>query len=389
MAEFEIPEFLEDQDIDTIHERMLSNLPEDIDISVGSHPYNLTRPVAYELAYIMESVLVDAISLIFPKYCEDYSDVLDDHAQIRGLVRKPAESASGVVTVTGTEGTVIEEGEIFETYALDGEEDENAVVEFEVVETATIPAGGTVDVNVVASEAGSEGNVAANTVLVFDIDGVESITNAEAMTGGLDEESDEDLQERIMEYDEDRANSFVGSVSDYKRWAEEVPGVGTATVIAPEVGGDPVRIILLDDDGNPATQGIVTSVYNYIMGTENDGSDRIAPVNAQISVESPTEKAFYVAAEVVLNSEFGQDDISSIKDAFIEELEEYFEDVPTDGVIKYSNVCSCLSETEGIYDFTNLEMKITDGIYASSNIDIDGGVSIVLNSENITFTIAE
>ena len=87
MAEFTPPSFLDNQSLDDIHERMLERLPEDIDTSVGGHPYNLTQPVAYELAYLMEDVLADAIELIFPKYCEDDDDMLDNHAELRGMTR--------------------------------------------------------------------------------------------------------------------------------------------------------------------------------------------------------------------------------------------------------------------------------------------------------------
>jgi len=385
MAEFQVPEFLEDQDIDTIHERMLENLPDDIDVSVGSHPYNLTRPVAYIISYMLESVLADAIMLMFPKYCEDFDEILDDHAEIRGMSRKPAQYATGYVTVTGDEGTVIPMGEIFET--VSSNDDEEAVVEFEAIAAATIPAAGYVNVDIMAVEPGLEGNVAANTIIMFDIEDVSNVTNPEATSGGMDEESNEELQERIVNYDLNIGNSFVGSVTDYKRWAEEVNGVGNAAVISPTDGGDPIRIILTDTDGAPVSLAVQTDVYDHIMGVEADGSDRLAPVNATIQVETPTQTNLYISATVVLNTAYALDSLPTIKQDFADSLKEYLTEAPGEGKIKYSTVCRYLSETDGIFDFTGLQMKITGGSMASTNITIDDSDSIAILTDNISFTV--
>ena len=386
MAEFEAPDFLQDQDIETVHERMIGNLPDDIDVSAGSHPYNLTRPVAYEVSYLLEDILSEALALMFPKYCEDYDEILDDHAEIRGLERKAATYATGVVTVTGDEGVVIPVGELFETLASN--DDEDTVISFEATEAATIPSTGSVDVPVQASEAGADGNVAANTIVSFDIEDVETVTNAEATTGGADEEDNESLQERIMEYDENKGNSFVGSVSDYRRWAEECNGVGNATIIAPTVGGDPIRVILTDEDGEPVTQSVQTTVYNYIMGVETDGSDRLAPINASITVETPTTINLYITATIVLDTAFGSDSLPDIKAEYAEMLNDYLKEAPGEGVIKYSRVCRHLSETEGISDFSNLQMRITDGSYAATNISVSDSQYINASVENIVLTVS-
>ena len=385
MAEFQVPSFLENQDIDTVHDRMLDNLPEDIDKSVGSHPYNLTRPVAYEISYVLESALADAIMLMFPKYCEDFDEILDDHAEIRGLERKQAQYATGYVTVTGEEGTVIPEGELFET--VSSNDDEDAVIEFEATESVTIPAAGYVDVNIIAVEPGAEGNVAANTIIMFDIEDVTNVTNPVATAGGTDEESNENLQERIVNYDLNIGNSFVGSVTDYKRWAEEISGIGNAAVISPEEGGDPIRIILTDNDGAPVSAAMQTAVYDHIMGIEADGSDRLAPVNATIQVETPTPTYLYVKASVYLDTAYASDSLPAIKADFIANMKDYLMDAPKDGKIKYTAVGRYLSETDGIFDFTGLQMKITGGSYGTSNITIDDSDSISFIAANIDLTV--
>ena len=47
--EMELPDFLENSSEDEIHEKMLGNLPEDIDKSEGGFPWDFTRPTAIEI----------------------------------------------------------------------------------------------------------------------------------------------------------------------------------------------------------------------------------------------------------------------------------------------------------------------------------------------------
>ena len=85
MAEFKIPSFLENQGVDEVHDRMMSALPDDMDVSEGSHPWDLTMPAAYEKAYMAEFIITEAIKLIFPRYCENHVEALEYHAETRGL----------------------------------------------------------------------------------------------------------------------------------------------------------------------------------------------------------------------------------------------------------------------------------------------------------------
>ena len=77
-------------------------------------------------------------------------------------------------------------------------------------------------VKVECIEAGTIGNVAANTITIPDkpIPGITSITNPDPMTGGTEEEDDESFRERVLAaYDE----SLSGADSDYIEWAKRVP----------------------------------------------------------------------------------------------------------------------------------------------------------------------
>ena len=88
-----------------------------------------------------------------------------------------------------------------------------------------------VSVAITATLTGDESNVAANTITNFITKptGIEYVTNASALTGGLDEESDTTYRARIR--DVLGNNNGKVTVSGYKQTAEAVSGVSSAFVV--------------------------------------------------------------------------------------------------------------------------------------------------------------
>ena len=339
MAEFPIPSFLENQGVDDIHERMLKVLPENIDMSEGGHPWNLTRPTAYAAAYMAEFVVVEAIKLIFPKYAENYPDVMMDHAENRGMVRKAATYATGEITITGNANTEIPAGSSFSTASVNGE----PAVEFVTTEDVVIGASGTVTVEIQAVEAGTVGNVPAGTIILKanQISGITDVTNADETSGGTEEESIEDLQKRIMEYDAMQGNSFVGSESDYKRWVLEVAGTGSAVIVPPADDSGLITIILTDANGEPANEELCEEVYNHIMRPDAP-AERLAPPDTIV-----------ITISVIIEASYGVA-IETIKESILKGLKAYMVEATQDGEVRYTKIGSLISETEGVEDYKSL-----------------------------------
>ena len=66
--EFNRPEFLEGNSAEEIHERMMNNLPDDIDDMPGGFPYDMTMPAALEKDEIINFHIVRALMISFPEY---------------------------------------------------------------------------------------------------------------------------------------------------------------------------------------------------------------------------------------------------------------------------------------------------------------------------------
>lgn len=378
--EMELPDFLENSSEDEIHEKMLGNLPEDIDKSEGGFPWDFTRPTAIEISELKEYVLVEVLKCLFPATCEE-SYLLDYHADERGgMVRRESVNASGYVTITAKAGLVIPLGYGFSTEA----DDEGNTIEFVTIEEATVDTLGNAKIPIEAVEGGADSNVGANTIVLHTgdengelLDEIISVTNEEPITGGLDEEDDDTLRERIVEYDQSQDVSFIGNVADYKRWALSVAGVGAATVISAKDTSGTVKIILLDQNGQPASKQIQDAVYDYIMSPD-DGEARLAPTNAVLEITTPDTVTINVAAVVYLK----EGTIREVQDSFKTALQAYLLNVSsnaTDNVARISAINSLLSSISAVYDYE--DVQINDAV---KNVEFESGQMPVLGTVTLT-----
>lgn len=358
------PEILDDMDEETIRARMLENLPGDIDKTEGGFASDFTFPAAIEKADAM-IVLNEIIQIFFPEWA--YGEYLDMHARAAGLSRKSATAASGKLKVTGVEGTLIPKGFVFSTPATAV----TSNVEYATLEDAVIPGDSeerTVYIDIQCTENGPVGNVPANsvTLMASPIGGIADITNEDAITGGTDDETDGDLRQRIMENDKSNESSFVGNDADYKRWAKEIDGVGSVTVV-PEwegAGTGTVKLIIMDANGDPANEKTLKNVYNHIMSPENRDK-RLAPIGAILTVVTADSVDLTITAQITLEDDA---DIDSVTAAFKVRLSAYFDEAKQEGCVRYTRVGSVLSGTAGVADYKELYINGTRNNVA---IDVD------------------
>lgn len=362
MAELTTPAFLQHSSPEEIHKTMMDMLPADIDLSWGNHAWNFTYPTALVASELMEFVLPEVLKVIFPEH--SYGEFLDGHAKARGISRRAANPAAGEITIMGIPETVIPAGSLFATAAVNDEPS----VDYETLEEVKIPESGSVTVEIRCTKGGTVGNTTKNTIVLVGsrLTGITGVTNEKEVAGGTEEEDDESMKSRILEYDKSQGDNFVGSASDYKRWATSVDGVGEATIITPQDDSGLVTIVLTDANGAAATEQLCESVYNYIMRPDSPG-ERLAPVNAFLSVVPPSTMAISIRA--VVEPEEGAT-VESVKIAFANRLAAYLATAMDEKEIKYTRIAAALSGTDGVNDFSGLEMCVKGGEYGTGNIPI-------------------
>ncbi len=346
-ASIEIPDFELPEDFGessaVIQARMIENLPDGIDKTEAGFAWDLTKPAALEIAEFSQYKLALALRMMFSLWA--VGSWLDWHATENDLSRKAASYAVGVVTVTGTAGTVIPAGFEFATEATVNSSSKIYVSD----EAAAIGEDGTVDIAVTAAEAGVDYNTGADTVclMVNSISGIVSITNAEVITGGADEETDDELRQRVI-YAE-RNGSFTGCDGDYVRWALEVSGVGGAKVYPEWNGAGTVKVLIEDADGNAANDELCEKVYDYIVSPD-DRSARLAPIGAEVTVASIEFFNVNITYSYTPTSSASDDDSKeAIEAEFEEAAAEYINVTARESLtISYNKIYALLAGIEGV-----------------------------------------
>lgn len=379
--EFQTPEFLENKSTDDVHKMMLAILPPDIDTSEGNHPWNLTRSSALVVAQVCEYILPEVLKQILPQYA--YGTFLDGHATTRRMARRAATAASGYLTVTVSEETTIPMGSLFATASIN---DEPSVF-YQTMEEVKILKDESAVIPIECTEDGVVGNTPKGTIILVasKLTNISAVINEEDITGGTEEEDDETLRERIIEYDKTQGDSFVGNVADYKRWATSVDGVGEATIISATDDSGTVTIILTDMNGEPATDNLCEAVYNYIMKPDAP-LERLAPVNAILVVKAPDTMPICIKATIELQAGA---DIDAVKAEFLSNVALYLPIALDEEEVKYTKICNILGDTAGVNDYKDVLIgaKIDGSVtYGTTNIPITNTQLPVIDEEDLDMT---
>ena len=172
---------------------------------------------------------------------------LELHGALRGVERKGAVPAQGTLRFTADtpldQPRTIPQGTVCLTSGL---------VRFATTQEAALEAGATyVDVPAQALEAGTAGNVAADTIQIMSVApvGVRSCTNPKPFSGGSDAESDDDLRARILSTYLRLPNG--ANAAFYQQCALAFDDVAAASVIPRSRGVGTVDVVVATHAGLP------------------------------------------------------------------------------------------------------------------------------------------
>ncbi len=348
---FVIPDFMKNSSAGEIHQRMMNNLPADIDDMPGGFPYDFTMPAALEIEEFINYHLMRALMICFPQYAWD--EWLDIHGQQVHLKRHPPEGASGKVNVTGKPKTVIEKGTVFCTPATDT----GPSIGFSSIEAVEIDENGTAIIPVLAVEKGTRSNVPANviTLMAKPDKNITGIINLEPIQGGMERESNDDYYDRIAE-EYAHSLTYLGNDSDYIRWAKEA-GAGDCIVIQAAEGPGTVKLVLVDRNGQPANEELVQKVYDYIVSPV-DRSRRILPTACAklICVSATTVLIDYTISGLIYDETTS---LEQIKEDFTALVKTVYESESTkqQDILRYNDVRPVISDIAGVIDFGEFRMN--------------------------------
>lgn len=364
----DLPDFL-NEDADTVHSRMLVKAPKDINTIEGDFFWDNTRPTAEEIAALKQITLQTVLKAAFPQ--TSFDKYLDYLGELKGLPRNAATYSTGQIKVNAVTGTQITAGKIACTVGTDDKQS----VEFEFQETKTIDNTGIAYINAQCTEVGTIGNVPVGsiTLMATPINGIKSITNETEFKGGTDIEDDTPYSSRIV--DAEKQEKLSGADSDYIRWAKEVDGVGYAYVEEEWNGPGTVKVLILDKNGQTATQTLIDAVQKYIAPIVPKGQNRggLAPIGAIVTVATPTILNISVKANFIFTSGY---DSSSVLNEIKSSINNYVTGIKLNGTILFkaieSIVGSFILQNKGLDDYSNLTVNS-----GSTNIVLNEQVAIV------------
>ena len=211
---------------------------------------------------------------------------LDHHARMRSLERKSATCAEGVVRFFAAESSelvrTVPAGTVCMTPGL---------VRFETQQDGYLMAGEMwVDVPVRAVEAGAGGNAAAGTVTEMAVApvGIVSCSNPDGFAGGVDEEDDESLRQRVLysfRYLPNGANAAY-----YRQLAMADEEVAQAAVISRPRGVGTVDVVVASREGMPDVT-LLQRLRNHFLS--------VREIAVDVDVLAPAEYAVEVEVDVV------------------------------------------------------------------------------------------
>lgn len=344
---------------DEIQNEMLSNIDNSYEKSKGYFLWDILKAIAINLKAVWNSVQEVSEKLDVEKLS---GNELERFVYQRtGIQRKLATYAEGVLTLTGN-GTV-KEGDLFETEGL---------IRFIATETVKIVDEGSVNIKAIFQ--GISGNLPSGTItkMPVTIPDISGCINKGATTKGYESESDIDLLNRY--YEKLRIPATSGNIYHYQHWALEVAGVGAAKVFPLWNGNNTVKIIIIDQNRQPATEELVNAVQYYIdPGRAGIGAGE-APIGAFCTVESAAKKAINISVKLTTVSGY---EVSVIKENMERKIAYYLESIAFKfNYLSYARVGGCILDVEGVLDYENL--AINSGI--GQNVICEDNEVMVLGS---------
>lgn len=352
--------------------------PAFLDTTPGGFFYDITGAVLLEIERLWDAVGSEMVAAMFPAYA--WGTFLDEHALTVGLLRKDAVAAVGTVTFTGTVGQFIGTGAQVQTIQPSPD---SAPVVYATTAPATVGGGGTVDVPVQAVTAGTSGNVAAAsvTVVASPLGGITAVSNAAAMTGGADVETDEALRSRVLIAYQGTLGS--GTVTDYLSWALAFPGVGFAKVDALWSGAGTVRVLVTDATNRPVPGSLVTALQNLLDPVSGMGRG-LAPIGAIVTVATPTTLTANISAVITPRTGYSLDGTSgtiAMRADLTAAVQAYVNSLAAGESVVVAHVIAALFENPGVLDVAAATVLIN-----TVNANLAVGATQIAVPGTVTFT---
>ncbi len=310
---------------------------------------------------------------------------LDHVAKYIGISRQPATAATGTVTFTGDDDTVIPAD--FKVSTAGG-------IEYTTDEEGIIAAG-EVEVDITAVETGTEANVPGDTIteIINPISGVDDIDSSQIVAPGRNRETDSELRARY-----ERSVAQPGSSTAASIAATILNIEGVIDVIVRQ------NVTMTEVDNIPA-KSIAPMVYG---GDDEEIAEAIFAVKAggiqSAAVPAPPDAQ---AVEITVTDEDGEDHVigfarPELVDIYVNVVLDVDANYPADGDdlvaeiileyitalglgedVIYTRMIADIQQVPGTVDITTLQIDVTPLPTGTSNISISDGQIAAVSADDV------
>ncbi len=182
------------------------------------------------------------------------------------------------------------------------------------------------------------------------IDGLSKAILSDTIAPAKDEETDEELRTRF--YKSINSVPFGGNIADYQEKVKEISGVGGTKIIPTWNGGGTVKVIIINNDFEPADN---TLINNVISKVGNNGTG-IAPIGHDVTVVSALNEEINITTTLTLDNNVL---VTDVQTAIENAINEYFLELKKSWensdnlVIRIAHIESRILDVVGVQDVTD------------------------------------
>ena len=334
-----------------IMERMLGNVPSDVDKREGSIIYDALAPCAAELAQMYTELEQFRDECFADTASREY---LKRRAAERGIVPKAATFA-----VLSAEFNV--DVPLGARFSLDG-------LNYAVTAANTVT----------CETAGAEGNRHFGQTLPIDyVEGLETARITAVIIPGEDEESTEAFRARYLGSLHEQA--FGGNVTDYKQKVNALDGVSGVKVYPVWNGGGTVKLVVISSEWNAPSSELIARVQSEIDPTQDGQGIGIAPIGHIVTVAGVQPVSVDISAQITWedgwNYAAAKTGIESAVDAVMQSLRQSWADNSA-LIIRVSRIEQAILNCPGVVDIsgTTLNGSASNLIMGADEIPIRGNI---------------
>ncbi|WP_285118573.1 baseplate J/gp47 family protein [Lactococcus petauri] len=288
---------------------VLERVPDGVDKREGSIIYDAVAPVAYafaEMAMQMKQVVLNA-------YIQSATgSFLDYKAAERGTKREAATNARVLAEFTDNKGNPLTI-EVADRFSSTGA----SPIFYRC--SKVLPNG---QAELTAESLGTGANAVLGQLLpVTPFDNLGKAEIVEVTVPARDIEDDETLRKRLLSSNE--IINYGGNVTDYISFTKELEDGAAVQVYPTWKGGGTVRLVILDNTYNAASQSLIDFVQNEIDPQDSPGDGYgVAPIGHTVTVAAPTVRKINVSAKIETDSGIT---VLDVKDTVTDVIAKHFE----------------------------------------------------------------